>query len=505
LIGRKKRRRIGSNIGEAAPSLTKYNAGMRALILIHRYLGIVIGLVMAMWCASGFVMMYVGFPGLDSELRLRTLQPITWQGCCAYEKIGAALGVDVVDDFNVEMAAGRPLLRVFMSQGWRQSFDLISGERVASITDKAALTIARRHASSISSTQEPQYQALLERDQWTVQGQLNRDRPLHHIALGDEYGTELYVSSTSGQVVQHTTAKQRFWNWLGAVPHWLYPTVLRQHAAVWAQAVIWLSLAGVFLTVIGLYIGIAHWRAMKGARWSPYRGVGLWHHLSGLLFGVLTLTWVGSGLVSMSPWGLFESAGFNKERDRVRDVWIDGTQIAATLRGLAAAPQSVTRIESAPLAGNLYLLAYHGLQVKRLNAKTLAAAPLALADVQRIAGVLARGQTAKVELLVAGDAYYYAGHEARELPVYRVALNDAEQTRYYLNPTTGDVVDKIDPNRRAYRWLFEGLHRLDFTAFLRQRPWWDLIVLPLLLGVSVLCFTGVYMGYKRITPRRNGG
>jgi hypothetical protein len=482
---------------------------MRALLLIHRYLGIAIGLVMAMWCASGLVMLYVSYPALDHDQRLQGLEPITWQGCCATSKIATALGVDVADDFSIEMVAGRPVLNVFMAVGERRTFDLQSGEPAKALTRDQSLIVAAQHAKALGINVAAHYQALIERDQWTVSEQFNRDRPLHHIAFDDGKGTELYVSSR-GEVVQQTTSRQRFWNWLGAVPHWLYPTVLRQHGAIWSQFVIWLSLAGVFLTLIGLYIGIAHWRAMKGRGWSPYRGLSLWHHLSGLFFGVLTLTWVGSGLVSMSPWGLFSGSGFKEERDRVRDVWIDGGQIAVTLQTLANAnaPSLVssvpgaTRIESAPLHGKLFLLTYHGAETQRLDAKTLVSTPLKPADVDRVAKTIAEDSATQTALLTEGDDYYYSGHDPVSLPVYRISIDDADHTRYYLNPSTADIVGKVGAAERWYRWLFEGLHRWDFSATLRTRPWWDLLVVPLMLGVTLVCFTGVYMGYRRLTPKR---
>ena len=121
--------------------------------------------------------------------------------------------------------------------------------------------------------------------------------------------------------------------------------------------------------------------------------------------------------------------------------------------------------------------------------------------IETMAQQLAGRHIAQVDLLTSGDDYYYSGHDPRSLPIYRIALDDADRTRYYAAAASGDLVDKIDPNRRAYRWLFEGLHRFDFSAALRARPWWDLLVLPLMLGVTVVCFTGVYMGYKRIAPK----
>ena len=37
----------------------------RLLLLVHRYLGIAFGVIVALWCLSGFVMMYVQYPDLN--------------------------------------------------------------------------------------------------------------------------------------------------------------------------------------------------------------------------------------------------------------------------------------------------------------------------------------------------------------------------------------------------------------------------------------------------------
>jgi hypothetical protein len=66
------------------------------------------------------------------------------------------------------------------------------------------------------------------------------------------------------------------------------------------------------------------------------------------------------------------------------------------------------------------------------------------------------------------------------LPVYRLVL--ASGTRYYLDSVSGMLVAKLDAASRAYRWLHEGLHRLDFAGGLRTRPQWDLIMLLLMSG-----------------------
>jgi hypothetical protein len=472
---------------------------MRALLLIHRYLGIAVGVVMAMWCASGFVMMYVSYPTLHAGERLQALEAISWQACCDVGRLRTQLSVDALDSFEIEMLAGRPVLRASMTQGRRHVFDLITGERLEAVDRAQALAVAKRYAIATRSPETPRYLAAVDIDQWTVSGQFGRDRPLHKIWLGDPSGTHIYVSGTTGQVVQRTDARQRFWNWVGAIPHWLYPTALRKNGALWNQIVVGLSLAGVFLTAIGLYVGLKQWLA---AGRSPYRRVHLWHHISGLIFGVLTLTWVGSGLLSMNPWGFLESSGPSEERERVRDMWIDHQDVVEVVTGLATRGEStVARIVSAPVLGRLYLVVHEGATVERLNAATLERAPLDRNQVDVIARRIAPNKAFVVDFLPDGDEYYYSGHEAVTLPVYRVVVDNADRTRYYLDPFAGDIVGKADAARRGYRWLFEGLHRFDFTAGLRKRPWWDLLVLPLLAGVTVVCFTGVYLAYKRVVPK----
>jgi hypothetical protein len=82
-------------------------------------------------------------------------------------------------------------------------------------------------------------------DAWTVQS-FRSTQPLDRVDLGHPTGTEIYVSAASGVVVQDTNRVERVLNWLGAIPHWLYPTVLRQDGALWSEVVIWTSVVGTF-------------------------------------------------------------------------------------------------------------------------------------------------------------------------------------------------------------------------------------------------------------------
>src|SRR5258708_33175356 len=55
----------------------------RVTVIRHRSLGVVVGLLMLVWFASGIVMMYVAYPELTDRDRLASLAPIPWEACCS--------------------------------------------------------------------------------------------------------------------------------------------------------------------------------------------------------------------------------------------------------------------------------------------------------------------------------------------------------------------------------------------------------------------------------------
>ena len=477
---------------------------IRALFLLHRYLGIAVGALMAMWCISGVIMMYVGYPSLDDGTRLRHLGPIEWRNCCkisdeALREAEGLSGSDPIGEFRIESLAGRAVLYI---RTRRQSrlIDLGTGSILDRVSPEQAAAVAHAYARD-SQSPAPRLLETIDYDQWTVSG-FHAERPLYRFSLGDERETEVYVSSVTGRALQLTTARERFWNWIGSIPHWLYFAELRHRAALWSQVVIATSLLGCFLAMTGLYIGVRQLIRRPEGCWSPYDGFNLWHHIAGLVFGVLTLTWVLSGLLSMNPWGLLEGASGEPERSLLRGAPdTSGAKIIAALQAFAAAhPSGLISIETSPLNGQMYFVARTAAgDRRRLNADAVPA-PLNAADLAYAGRVLGGGGApAAPWLMRQEDAYYFSHHkEPAPLPVYRVILADGSATRYYIDAVSGALVAKFDRGARAYRWWHQGLHRMDFSAALRGRPQWDALMLLLMSGVTVLCVTGTYLGYRRL-------
>lgn len=470
----------------------------KTLVFTHRYVGIAIGWLMLVWCLSGLVMLYVEYPELGERERLVHLQSLHADGCCNLQD--APLTVDArIASFNVEMLGGTPLLRVMPGPGSSVLLDMRTGSVVDAVTEGQALQVAGawQSANARLATVNVQQE---KPDQWTVYPRYRMHRPLYHVALNDAAGTEVYVSRVTGEAVQKTTRLQRFWNWLGAVPHWVYFTAIRDNATLWNNLVIYSSLLGCFLTLFGLYLGIWQLRRKSDDRLhSPYRGWKYWHHVPGLIFGVLVLSWVFSGLMSMQPWGFLESGGHDAEARQLRGGLPDWQAVRHVAGQLPAAelPADTVRVSSSILHGKLYLLATDRQGDRTRFDAQWRPSPLS-ADEIRHAGQ-ALGAT-RVEALYEEDAFYYAfGSIQAPLPAVRLTMADG--TRVYLDATTGEVLTKIDSAARGYRWLHLGLHRMDFTAWMRSRPVWDVLMWTLMLGVTTVCTTGMWLGVRYLRRR----
>jgi len=486
---------------------------IRLLFLLHRYLGIAVGMLMAMWCLSGVVMMYVSYPTLDARTRLAHLTPIDWHHCCQVST--SMLGdTDPVPPFRIEMLAGRPVLELQHGRRSARLIDLSTGMRIDQISATQAVSVAAPYTRAPTPAEgaagaaggseitagAPRLIDEVDFDQWTLEGISPADRPLYHFELRDGQGGEVYVSSSTGQAVQLTTRRERFWNWLGAIPHWLYFADLRHHAGLWSQVVIYTSLVGCFLAATGLYIGVRQLIRRPRGRWSPYHGFNLWHHIAGLFFGVFLLTWVLSGLLSMNPWGLMEGGGAGAARARLRGASISAGDLRATLQRLAtAAPGGVVSVQSVPFAGKLFLIASEADGSRRRLDADGAPAPLEPADLRFLAATL-HGRAEDMQLLKQGDVYYFSPPGDRvELPVWRLLPRNDSATRYYVDPVSGTLIAAVDRADAHYRWWHEALHRMDFAPAIRRRPQWDVLMWLLMSGVTVISVTGTYLGYRRLT------
>lgn len=451
------------------------------LVLTHRYLGVVFGGLMLIWFASGIGMLFVHWPEVSAKERAAGLPQISWAGCCAADLADGEPSLPA--GATIEDLAGHAVLRA--PNGVT---DLTTGRPIKAISAAQAEAIAAAYARRVGVIAPPQSVTSIERDQWTVTGYFNKRRPFWKVRFADSAATDIYVSIPTGEVAQHTDRPQRILNWLGPIPHWLYPQVLRQDTGLWTQVVIWTSTAGIFLTLTGLYLGLIAWRPWRDDRLSPFRGVMRWHHFSGLAAGVLTLSWVASGLLSMQPWGLLDSPP--DDGVKVFSPPAEGYVLSEVLDALRARAPSVQQVQVVPFEGRLHLAA----NGRRFDAE-LQPAPLTAADLTRASRRL--GPIAEQGLMTAEDAYWYGHHETVQLPVWRAIRADG--SRYYIDPTTGRMLRGVDAAGKTFRWLHLGLHRLDLAPGFNRGGGWAAVMTVLLLFCTLGVGTGVWLGCRRLS------
>jgi len=476
--------------------------GRRWLYITHRWIGIATCLLFAMWFVSGVVMMYVAFPQLTNRERWSALPEIAWDRVLVTpDRAMAIAGVaSYPRDVSLVMLDDTPVYRLLDWNGARKTISATDGRLIDGITPEQALAVASHYPGAV----HPRVVGTITRDQWSVTAHYDPLRPLFLVSLGDKDGTELYVSARTGELALDTMRRERIWNWLGSIPHWIYPTFLRQDGATWRQVVLWISGICIIVAVTGFWIGILRlrWR-QRYARGTvtPYRGWMAWHHIAGLVGGIFVLTWIFSGWLSLDPGRYFASRGPTRDM-AARYAGHEAAQIVAAFRSTPSSGAVEARfvwVGGRPL---MVLIDHDGHQ-SMTDPTSGGAVTLSDDEIFAAARELLPDAAMTTALrLRQFDAYWYPHHNERALPVLRVGFNDAAESWFYIDPRNGDVLARIDNSRRTYRWLFNALHSLDFSLLLRHRPAWDIVVWLLSLIGIIVSTSGVVIGWRRLRRPR---
>ena len=80
-------------------------------------------------------------------------------------------------------------------------------------------------------------------------------------------------------------------------------------------------------------------------------------------------------------------------------------------------------------------------------------------------------------------------------------MNDAVGTRYYIDPKTARVVGTYSARGWVNRWLYHGLHSLDFPWLYNYRPLWDIVVITLMLGGTAVCITSMVLTWRVVARK----
>ena len=515
----------------------------------HRWLGVVLALVMFVWFFTGIAIMYATptTQGRSEQLaHAESLAPEAgwlslgeaWdrsaeqrKALAAQRKAKAAMSEQPrsdgapksagdtaagIADARLVRSAGQPLWLVEDTKGLRFALSAVDGS-VLQISVDQALKIAENWFKS--EQRNPVSLTYLE----TVENTIilrNQDalRPFHRIA--DEDGNELLISARTGEVLHASTRVDRAFYYAGNWLHLFKPLDALGLGDIRHDVQLWSGLAATIACVTGLIIGWLRWRPGFGGkptysqgRTQPYREFWFkWHFWTGLIGGTVALGWAISGFISTNPGKLFSQPEFSKaEVSRYL-----GDQTPVAMRDWRPSPLNlpsrtdIVELGWRRLGQENVLLAYSrdGQRLPltpegvgpRFSEAVLSQAVNRLANDQPVLGI---------KVLEDYDSYYYPRHHQgqleKPLPVVVAELGDEASTRIYLDPQDGRILAKLDTSRRVYRWLYSGLHHWDF-GWLYYRPIWDVWMLVWVGFGLVLGSSSLVIGWRRLkktfTPKK---
>jgi hypothetical protein len=453
-------------------------------------------------------MMYFPMPSVTPAHRLERL-PVLEASKVALSPAQAAekLGVDV-DDLRLSSFDGRPAYR---PGGGREGGGPVLYADTGDEQGDVSTEMVQRTASAWTGqpVSSASVEEVTEVDQWTLQTRLGALSPVFKYSWPN--GEQVYVSQATGEVVQYTTTASRLGAYLGPIPHWFYFTPLRKHGPEWSRVVIWSSGIGTISAILGVVIGPWMYSPSRKYRFAgaptsiPYRGQKRWHTVFGLIFGVATVTYAFSGMLSMDPFPSFNDRVQQRReggdinillalRGELDPASFDAKHPRQALEQLGSLP--VKELELTSFDGNAFYLARLANGDTRVVPMTGDPQPgFDHKEIVRIVSAAADGRIT-TRTLNQYDRYYLDRTRRLPLPVVLAETTSDDPMRYYIDPRTARVVQTYDSSNWVNRWLYNGLHSLNFPWLYNYRPLWDIVVITLMVGGTALCVTSLVLAWR---------
>jgi uncharacterized iron-regulated membrane protein len=487
----------------------------RWLTWFHRWAGVVLSLLFALWFASGAVLHFVGFPSLSATDRFAHSETIDLARlevapAAALARAEAVAGMRPVDGVRLVSVAGTPTYIVsvagtpksLMSSG--ESEIAVAGD-TGQVTRRFSAATAGIVATRFGDAAVAGIAGPLDYDQWIVHQQFDPYRPLFRVRLDDPERTDLYVSARTGEVVQRTTERERFWNWCGAVLHWIYFTPVRKDWSLWNQLVWWISLVALLTSVVGTWLGLHRYlknRASGKAGLSPYRGWMRWHHVIGLFASIVVLGWIFSGWLSMDHGRFFSLPGASAaESARMRGMSFAAITEATPLDVLrSVGPASIIELHAVDGRPLLTIRGGKagGSRILWLDTREVSEAPIPRALL--LSALKAAWLSDAVTPIVGSSSTDEMYRQAESVPEDAMAARTGSggRIRVYVGQFSGLLLAVMNPSRRAYAWVYFCLHTLNFPGLVDHPAARTIVEMLLLLLGFGSCVTGIVLGVRRL-------
>lgn len=476
---------------------------IKKIISLHHWLGTFFSMLFLIWFLSGFVMMYHTFPFLSKNQQTAMLPLGQVDNILNPKEVFKVNAKESIYKLTLNFQLEKPVLHLITTSGKLLSKYADTGIPVDVSKEKAS-AIAKEN---LKINTDAEITILTELDQWIPRTRYLKHMPIYKVSFDDSNKTYAYISSITGKVLATNTVSERFWSWLGAIPHWIYFKDIRIHNTLWFQLIVWLSSFGFLMVVTGIITGIIRYKKKPKAKFKRFKDKWYnYHYYFGLFFGTFVCTWIFSGWMSMTPFSWTPSTSLNEKE---LQLWQKGSFLLSDIssetwdnflditKGASLQESNFTVFNK-----DIYTTVYQANSCSQLYNLTKPNKPPKVKDYTTIIESFNLNNSIEsIELLNKYDNYYYSRHNTKELPVIKV--NTSNKTSYYISPKTTTILYKCATRNRIQRWIYHGLHSLDFSFLAWRRPLWDIILFILLIGGTIVSFTGVILGYRFIRRKQN--
>jgi hypothetical protein len=489
----------------------------RYLKSVHRWLGIFGALWLLLWFSSGLVMHFKPYPALTTKERLQWMLPLqTSQVQLSPKALQAQLAMppSSVHGWLLWQRGYEPVYQIKQPDG-PLLYSAVSGKAIAPLDSARQVRQLLTHYLSAKQLADSQLRQL-DYDQWTLAASLQPHRPLWRLELPD--GQWWYFSGKTGEVLRDVSASERRWNYAGAVLHWVYLPQLRMQQSLWRELVWVISLLCLLAALSGFVLGISKMRRSRHSRISPYRRSWYWHHLLGLTAGLVLLSYLLSGWLSLDNGRLFKAAApvDSSALQGNLPAQPDLPAFRQLLQQASAAATPIRELQWLQLDSQLYLRVLSLSQPTRqlpaqLQQKLLAAnssnpgqsnepqsiqAEFSLAQLTSASRLLSQQLQCEPLQPAPADAYRPVSQLAGAT-IYRQQCRQDDLLLHY-DSAHGELVSQQNAAMRAYRWWYQALHRLDFPGLIAI-PWLHTLLTVLLNSIGLLfTATALLLAYRRL-------
>lgn len=433
------------------------------LLKTHRIFGLIFLPIMLVWFISGFFMIIGGFPHASSS----------WT-----KKRGPMIPKEIQPHLEGQYTSKKITYCAF---GWKEITEYKSSSRDTVFLKKILLepsVACDRYAALLMEKTPVKKKLLNDLDTWIPWSHKRPLLPIYKYYFED--GTQLYISSVNGEVVQKTTPKQRWVAYFGAIPHWLYFKSLREHTSTWVNVIKILCLFSLLAAITGYIYG---WMVFfKAKKRNPYKKKAhRYHFFFGMAFGLVVITWILSGFFSLHHVSnRFAPKGIKTD---VASLWQPAPWIDNNQKIFPSSLDGIVAMEWKNVGGTALL---------KISSKD---------GSHRI--ITASGQNH------IWDEAFVCSRFKELAPKWKYALtkqddhtitikaNDPSDSSFVLDLKEGKVLRYLDNEKRLNNFLYRGLHSFKIGS-LKSIPWLrnSLLIIFLSFG-TIMLFSGLWITIKK--------